>query len=166
MSEKMIFISIISNACSLERLHCPHVNGPTPPISKHRTATYVASKKNTHSTLVPHGTARLPAVNVEAYNVELKDDEGFIGDRANKGAFRQLIDEWRKPLRELGQDPFGDAATTELTKKKLDALLTGGDPEAAAIIQGAIESFAQELSVILQRFLRLKVWKETERIVI
>jgi hypothetical protein len=126
----------------------------------------VASDKDTHSLLVPHGALRLPAVEVEAYNVELKDNEGFIGDRANKGAFHQFIDEWRKPLQELGQDPFGDAATTELTKKKLDALLSGGDLEAAAVVQGAVESFAQELSLVLQRFLKLKGWKETERIVI
>jgi hypothetical protein len=71
-------------------------------------------------------------VDVEAYNTELKDDEGFIGDRANKGAFRRFLDEWRKPLQEIGEDPFGDVETTELTKKKLDALLAGGDPEAAA----------------------------------
>jgi ROK family len=126
----------------------------------------VASDKNIHSTLIPHGASRLPAVDIEAYNVELKDDEGFVGDRANKGAFRQFLDEWRKPLQELGHDPFGDAASTELTKKKLDALLTGGDPEAAAIVQAAIESFAQELSLVLQRFLKLKGWKDTERIVI
>jgi hypothetical protein len=88
----------------------------------------------------------------------LKDDEGFVGDRANKGAFRRFLDEWRKPLREIGQDPFGDAETTELTKKKLDALLAGGDPEAAGVVHGAIESFAQELAVVLQRFLKLKGW--------
>jgi len=35
-----------------------------------------------------HGAARLPAVEVIDYNVELKDDEGFVGDRASKSAFR------------------------------------------------------------------------------
>jgi hypothetical protein len=39
-------------------------------------------------TLAAHGAARLPAVEVEDYNVELKDEEGFVGDRASKGAFR------------------------------------------------------------------------------
>jgi hypothetical protein len=77
----------------------------------------------------------------------LKDDEGFVGDRANKGAFRRFIDEWRKPLHAIGEDPFGDISSDTLTKKKLDALLTGGDPEAAGIVQGAIESFAQELEI-------------------
>ncbi len=49
-----------------------------------------------------HGAARLPAVDVDSYNVELKDDEGFIGDRASKGAFRAIIENWRKPLRKAG----------------------------------------------------------------
>jgi sugar (pentulose or hexulose) kinase len=141
-------------------------NEPTPRPASIKREDTLAGDKDTHPTLVPHGASRLPAVEVEAYNVELKTDDGFIGDRANKEAFRQFVDEWRKPLQELGHDPFGDAPSTELTKKKLDAVLTGGDPEAAAVVQGAIESFAQELSMVLQRFLKLKNWKETERIVI
>jgi hypothetical protein len=126
----------------------------------------MANDNSPQPSLTQHGAVRLPAVDVEAYNTELKDDEGFVGDRANKGAFRRFLDEWRKPLQEIGQDPFGDTETTELTKKKLDALLTSGDPEAAGIVQGAIESFAQELSLVLQRFLKLKGWKDAERIVI
>jgi predicted NBD/HSP70 family sugar kinase len=98
--------------------------------------------------------------------VELKDDEGFIGDRASKGAFRDFIENWRKPLREIGEDPFGDEPSSKIAKKRLDAVLAGGDPEAAGVVQSAIESFAQELSGVLGRFLKLKAWKETERIVI
>jgi hypothetical protein len=37
--------------------------------------------------VAPHGSHRLPAVDVDSYNVELKDDEGFIGDRASKARF-------------------------------------------------------------------------------
>ena len=44
--------------------------------------------------VAPHGSHRLPAVDVDSYNVELKDDEGFIGDRASKGAFRNMIDQY------------------------------------------------------------------------
>jgi hypothetical protein len=129
-------------------------------------APLLADESPPHTTLTPHGASRLPAVDVEAYNIELKDDEGFVGDRANKGAFRRFIDEWRKPLNAIGEDPFGDISSETLTKKKLDALLTGGDPEAAGIIQGAIESFAQEFSLVIQQFLKLKGWKDTERLVI
>jgi hypothetical protein len=66
--------------------------------------------------LAAHGTSRLPAVEVESYNVEIKDDEGFVGDRACKGAFRAFIENWRKPLRDLGHDPFGDEPSNVLTK--------------------------------------------------
>ena len=96
----------------------------------------------------------------------MKDDEGFIGDRASKGAFREIIENWRKPLRKAGDDPFGDEPSEDISKKKLDALLTEGDPEAAGVVQGAIEDFAQELALVIRRFLKLKAWRDTERIVI
>jgi predicted NBD/HSP70 family sugar kinase len=116
--------------------------------------------------IAAHGGRRLPAVDVDSYNVELKDDEGFLGDRASKGAFRGIIENWRKPLRKKGGDPFGDTPSEELTKKELDSLLTKGDPEAAGILQGAIEDFAQELALVIRRFLKLKGWRDTDRIVV
>jgi ROK family protein len=112
-----------------------------------------------------HGARRLPRVEVMSYNVELKDEDGFVGDRASKGAFRHFIDEWRKPLRRIGQDPFGNEQSSKIAKKKLDDLLIKGDVESAGVVQGAIESFAQELATVLRRFLKLKEWKQAERIV-
>ena len=85
-----------------------------------------------------HGAARLPSVDLDSYNVELKDDEGFIGDRASKGAFRQTIENWRTAARRVGDDPLGEDPTGELSKKLLDEVLTRGDPEAAAIVHAAI----------------------------
>ena len=38
--------------------------------------------------IAEHGASRLPSVELDSYNIELKDDEGFIGDRASKRAFR------------------------------------------------------------------------------
>ena len=70
--------------------------------------------------IAEHGATRLPSVDVDSYNIELKDDEGFIGDRASKGAFRDIIENWRKPLRKIGDDPFGDEPSDEISKKKLD----------------------------------------------
>jgi predicted NBD/HSP70 family sugar kinase len=120
-------------------------------------------------TLTPvaaHGARRLPSVEVDSYNVELKDDEGFLGDRASKGAFTDIVDNWRKALRKVGDDPFGDTPTEDLSKKQLDELLSKGDPEAAGILHGAIEDYAQELALVIRRFLKLKSWIGTERIVI
>ena len=116
--------------------------------------------------VAPHGSHRLPAVDVDSYNVELKDDEGFIGDRASKGAFRNMIDNIRKTLRKSGDDPLGEEDSDELSKAELDSLLLQGEPEVAGIIHAAIEDFSQEFALIIQRFLKLKEWKNTERIVV
>ena len=97
-----------------------------------------------------HGATRLPSVEVESYNVELKDDEGLLGDRANKGAFRDILERWRKALRKAGEDPFGDEPTSEISRKKLDSLLAQGDPEAAGVVQSAVEDFAQELAHLIE----------------
>ena len=124
------------------------------------------AETETLATVATHGASRLPSVEVDSYNVELKDDEGFLGDRASRGAFRQFIENWRKPLRKSGHDPFGDEASDEISKKKLDALLSEGDLEAAAVVQGAIEDFAQELALVIRRFLKLKAWRDAERIAV
>ena len=116
--------------------------------------------------LSAHGSARLPSVEVESYNVALKDGSGFVGDRASKRALRKFIEEWRKPLRKIGRDPFGGKDKEAVSKKQLDELLAAGEREAAGVVQGAIEDFAQELAAVTQRFLKLKGWKEAERLVI
>ena len=91
----------------------------------------MTDQSTTLPTVAAHGGARLPSVEVDSYNAELKDDEGFIGDRASKGAFRAILENWRKPLRKAGKDPFGEEASEDISRKELDALLAQGDPEAA-----------------------------------
>jgi hypothetical protein len=68
-------------------------------------------------------------------------------------------------MRDMGQDPF-----REINRQDRE-----GTPgcaadkrrsEAAGVIQSAIESFAQELAVIIRRFLKLKEWKDAERLLI
>src|SRR5207253_7601554 len=125
-----------------------------------------ADQSTTLPSVATHGATRLPSVEVDSYNVELKDDEGFLGDRASKRAFRAIIENWRKPLRKGGKDPLGDEPSEELSKKKLDAVLSEGDPNAAGIVQGAIEDFAQELALVIRRCLKFKAWRDTERIVV
>ena len=114
--------------------------------------------------LGPHGAKQLPSVEVDSYNLELKDDEGFIGDRASRQAFHALLENWRKPLRKEGADPFGDTPSDDLSRSKLDVVLKEGDVEAAAVIQSAIEEYAQELALVTRRFLKAKAWAGTERI--
>jgi hypothetical protein len=126
----------------------------------------MADQSMTAPSVATHGTARLPAVEVHSYNVELKDDDGLVGDRANKRAFRAILERWRKPLRKAGSDPFGGEPSEDINRKKLDALLSEGDPEAAGVVQNAIEDFAQEFALVIRRFLKLKAWRDTERIVV
>lgn len=113
-----------------------------------------------------HGSSRLPSVDIDTYNIELKDEDGFLGDRASKGAFQDILDGWRKAVRKNGDDPFGDKATEDIGKKKLDDILVGDDVEAAALLHGAIEDFAQELAYVTQRFLKTKAWDKTEAIIV
>jgi hypothetical protein len=112
-----------------------------------------------------HGAHRLPSVHVDSYNLEIKDNQGFIGDRASKGAFREVIDSIRKSVRKAGDDPLGDEESYELTKVDLDNLLTRGDSDAAGVVQSAIEDYSQEFANVI-RFMKLKEWKDTERIAI
>jgi predicted NBD/HSP70 family sugar kinase len=118
------------------------------------------------STILPHGALQLPSVTIDSYNVELRDEEGFVGDRASNRAFREILEDWRERLRQVDEDPLGDTPSRELSKKKLDKLLIEGDPEAAGVVHGAIEDFAQELATVVRRFLRLKGWRDTERIAV
>ncbi|UGX93836.1 ROK family protein [Bradyrhizobium barranii subsp. barranii] len=116
--------------------------------------------------IAAHGAARLPSVDIDSFNIEMKDEDGFLGDRASKGAFREILERWRKPLRKSGEDPFGKEPSDEISKKTLDAILIGDDTEAWAVVHSAIEDFAQELAYVTRRFLKSKAWAKTERIVV
>lgn len=116
--------------------------------------------------LLTHGSELLPSVMVDAYNAELRSANGFLGDRASKGAFRAILDDWRERVSKMGEDPIGEHSSDEIGKKQMEKILLEGDPEAAGIIQGVIEDFAHDFVVVIRRFLRLKAWKDTERIVI
>jgi ROK family len=126
----------------------------------------MAKAKDEQTQLPTHGAAVLPSVRVDSYNLEVEDDEGFVGDRANKGAFWDILDKWRKPLKKLGQDPFGDLPSEDIGKKKLAELLSDGDADAAGVVQSAVEEFAQQLALVIRRFLRSKDWRDTECLVI
>ena len=118
------------------------------------------------TSLLAHGSEQLSLVVIDAYNAELRSAEGFVGDRASKRAFQAILDDWRERVSKSGEDPLGESPSDEITKKQLDKLLTQGDAEAAGVIQGAIEDFSQEFFAVIRRFLRIKEWKNTDRIAI
>src|SRR5438046_199420 len=108
-----------------------------------------ASMRRFIGAVLPQSPA-LEVVTVDAYNADLRDGAGFIGDRASNRAFRAILDESRERVREVSdEDPLGETPSEDLPKKKLDKLLLEGDPEAAGVIQGAIEEFASELSTVV-----------------
>ncbi len=113
-----------------------------------------------------HGAARLSSVDIDSYNIELKDENGFLGDRASKGAFQAILDAWRKPLKKAGDDPFGSKSSENISRKDLDKILVGDDVDAAAVVHSAVEEFGQELAGVLRRFLKLKAWSNTEQIIV
>lgn len=122
--------------------------------------------KSSETSLFQHGSNQHEAVTVDAYNSELKDADGFIGDKASKRAFVHILERRREQTRQVAADPLGDSPTEELRKKTLEKVLTDGDLEAAGLVHGAIEEFAQELASVANRLLKLKAWRETERIVV
>lgn len=115
-----------------------------------------------------HGARELPAVLVEGYGLQLRGEEGFLGDEASQTAFRKLLEDWRRRHRRKGkEDPLGERHSRELGKGTLDAALKKGQAtEATDVIHGAIEEFAEALAKVIQSFLRQPSWKGVERIVI
>lgn len=126
----------------------------------------MAEDSVTTTGIARHGATRLPSVEVDSFNIELKDDDGFLGDRASKGAFREILEDLRKPLKKNGEDPLGKKSAEEIAKSDLDAALIGEDIHASALVHGAIEEFAQELAYVTGKFLKTKAWADTERIVV
>src|SRR5437868_4847384 len=61
-----------------------------PPRGCHglREMGFMSDQSTALPTAITHGPTRLPSVDVDSYNAELKDDEGFLGDRASRGSAR------------------------------------------------------------------------------
>lgn len=116
--------------------------------------------------ILSHGADLLPSVHVDGYNIGLKDQDGFIGDKASTGAFLEKLEELRRLYRKSGDDPLGEEATDEIKRQQIDEMLIGEDLRCAALVHGALEEFARSLSSVVKRFLRTRAWRRTQRIVI
>lgn len=111
-----------------------------------------------------HGAAQLPLVRVDTYNEQLRAADRFVGDKASKKAFGQILEAWRKRLKEFGGDPLGPHP--EVKKKQLDRLLTDGNLKEAGLVESVIEDFAQQFAHVIHRFMGLKSWRGTDCIVV
>jgi len=109
-----------------------------------------ARKRGSGAPLLPHGAAHLPELDLDSYSLELEDEDGPAGDKANKAAFTEILEGLRETLREVGEDPLGSKPSREISRKKLDVLLTQGEPAQAAVVQSAIEHFAQQLMQVIR----------------
>lgn len=113
------------------------------------------------------GASTLPNVEVDTYNAELRDEGGFIGDRASRRAFRAILEDWRDRIGAIvARDPLDHGAARSPSKKALDRVHRRGKPLAAGVLHTAIEQFSQELATVVLRFLQLPGWSGTERIVV
>ncbi|MGF7161592.1 hypothetical protein FHS85_003233 [Rhodoligotrophos appendicifer] len=124
-----------------------------------------APSKNSLATGI-HAAVELPAVFVDKYNIETKDDGEFIGDRVSGRAFRRLLDERRKALAKHGPDPLGEQSSAEVSKKKLDKILLDGDPKAASVIIGVVADFGETLADVIRRFRKTKDWNDVSSITV
>jgi ROK family len=115
-----------------------------------------------------HGPALLPKVRVDAYNAELRDNQEFVGDRANTRAFQKYLEQWRERVRRVGPDPFSNMPTCQLYKdgRTLQEILTNGDYKATGTLFSAVEDYAQQLASVVRCLLKLNAWQDTETIVV
>lgn len=116
--------------------------------------------------LLGHGASTLPTATVDNYNLDIKYRGEILNNRVRKGAFLDKIEGFRRNSQKFGDDPMRDLPTADFSKKKLGSLLNGEEPEAAVIVQTAIDDFAQDIADVLQRFLQDKNWAGVKRIVV
>lgn len=112
-----------------------------------------------------HGSTTLTAVTIDSFNAQLRDEEGFIGDKVRRAAFFEIFDRWRD-LGERKLSVLGDAPTADLSKARIDEALAEGRPHEQALIHSAIEEYACELFTVIRRLMRTRDWRETQRIVV
>ncbi len=112
------------------------------------------------------GASVLPLVEIDTHSEELRDERGFIGDRANRRAFDAVLQDWRDRVRLIvEEDPLGGKPGRQ-SKKKLDRAHRKGNALTAGLMHTAIEEFAAELATVTLRFLETEQWQGTERIVV
>jgi hypothetical protein len=117
--------------------------------------------------MIGSGMSKLPLVTVDTYSEELRDENGFRGDRASRRAFDAIIRDWRDRVCAIvEQDPLPGGSDKKLSKKKLDRALRYGSALEAGLVHTAIEEFSLELADVIRCFLQLDDWRGTQRIVI
>lgn len=115
---------------------------------------------------IVHGQSTLPSVTVGPYSLEIQDGEGFIGDRASRSAFLDILHVWRRQFKRMdgGSDPLGSTRTKEL-RGKIDEFLRE-DEAAAHTVTAAIEDYAHQLAHVALQFMKQPSWRGVQRIIV
>jgi hypothetical protein len=73
------------SSCALQgtEFHHARLHGCSPAVAQRFR---MADETITTTGIAAHGASRLPSVDVDSFNIELADEEGFLGDRASKGS--------------------------------------------------------------------------------
>jgi hypothetical protein len=116
--------------------------------------------------LPAHGARLFPGLRLDACSLDLPEGARQVGDRASHQAFDRILAGWRRRARRRGADPFGPEPDEAPARETLDATLAAGRPEAASILQGAIEDYAGALADVVRRFMLLPAWAGTQRVVV
>lgn len=119
------------------------------------------------TSVLKHGRTMLPLVRLDGYNSMLKIGGEFVGDRANKGVFQDLVEKWRSIFADINDDPFPRLPkNTVVSKATLDELLLTGNITQKGVLISAIEDFATALAGVVTEYLKQKTWRQTDRIVV
>ena len=116
--------------------------------------------------LPSHGALTLPTARVDSYNLDITYEGQRLAAHTNKRALKAAVERWRRTARLSGDDPFGKRHSMKIAKKELDAALASDDCQARCIVLGAIQEFAASLALLVERFLLVRGWRDTERIVV
>jgi predicted NBD/HSP70 family sugar kinase len=107
---------------------------------------------------------RIQDILITSYNVELRDKDGFLGDKASVGAFLNMADERRDELLAAGPCQFDHE--DNLTPEHLDAILATGTEHQKLIAQEVIVAYAERLAAVLQAHLELDAWQNVGAIIV
>jgi hypothetical protein len=115
-----------------------------------------------------HGARMLPQVEVTSYNLQISENQQFVGDRANKRSLQELVGKWRAIVKRGGHDPLAKAGKKgRLSKSAMDRLLVSGEPAAAGVIQSALSDFSKRLADVIETYLtEVDEWKPVKLIAV
>ncbi len=101
-----------------------------------------------------------PSVEVDSFNIELKDEEGFLGDRASKAPSGTSSTDGEAALRKIGADLSARSHRRTLARRCWTTSWCNDTEGSGESFTARSKSFAQELAYVTRRFLKTKAWRK------